>query len=339
VLLLTFACHPKKQEQQPAVEGVVYPDKEWAYNTEEYSKSVGASLDSLSHIFKKKYSLLILKKGKILFEKYETPYSRDTLIHVNSCTKSVVSMLFGMVFQSNLKDHINTPAVSYFPEYDLKDTPLQKIENRHFLSMSSGLEWKGGIDATDVIAMSESEDWAKYVFERKVIHEPGETYLYNSGGTQVISHILHRETGNDLEQFAVDSLFSPLGIENYYWDKTLNGVPKAGWGLHLKMKDMAKLGYLMLRNGRWKEKQIIPKEWVHKATSSHSNISDTWKYGYQFWIPNDVEDDSYFFRGYYPPAHKIIEVIPSLDVVAVYVGGNSDFKEVIRAHLNLLEKE
>jgi CubicO group peptidase (beta-lactamase class C family) len=238
-----------------------------------------------------------------------------------------------------LAENENTSSASYFPEYNITDTAIHKIKNKHFLSMSSGLDWKGGVDATDVIAMSQSDDWAKYVFERNVINEPGEHYNYNSGGTQVISSILHRQVGYDLEKFAVDSLFSPLGIESYFWDKTLNGVPKAGWGLHLKMADMAKLGYLMLRNGIWEERQLIPKYWVAKSTTSKIKISDSWDYGYQFWIPREPEYQRYFFRGYYPPSHKIIEVIPELDMVAVYVGENSDFREVIKTHIEILEEE
>ncbi|MEM9982576.1 MAG: hypothetical protein AAF734_08775, partial [Bacteroidota bacterium] len=159
------------------------------------------------------------------------------------------------------------------------------------------------------------------------------------GGTQVISTILHRATAYGLEKFAVDSLFSPLGIENYFWDKTLNGVPKAGWGLHLKMADMAKLGYLMLRNGIWKEKQLIPTYWVDKATTAQIKKDNTRDYGYQFWISREAAYQSYSFRGGYPPSHKIIEVIPALAIVAVYVGENVNFKEVIATHVKILEEE
>ena len=203
--------------------------------------------------------------------------------------------------------------------------------------MSSGLDWKGGVDAIDVLAMSQSENWAKYVFERKIVNRPNENYLYNSGGTQVISSILHKQVSYDLEKFAADSLFAPLGIQNYQWEKTINGVPKAGWGLHLKMADMAKLGYLMLRGGVWKDKQIIPAYWVNKSTTSQININDTWDYGYQFWLPKNSEFKSFMFRGYYPPSYKIIEVIPELDIVAVYVGDNKKFKEIIESHVKIIE--
>ena len=336
---LIVSCTSQVIEDENEIVNHSYPDKEWlAVNLDYPAKSI-RGLDSLNDVYEKNFSLLIIKNGKVIFESYQAPYLKDSLIHINSCTKNVISILFGMVFRNDLRGNENQSSLSYFPDYNITDTAIHKIKNKHFLSMSSGLHWKGGVDATDVIAMSESDDWARYVFERAVIHEPGAHYNYNSGGSQVISSILHKQVGYELEKFAVDSLFSPLGIQSYFWDKTLNGVPKAGWGLHLKMADMAKLGYLMLRNGTWKEKQLITSYWVDRATTSKMQISDTWDYGYQFWIPRDAENEGYFFRGYYPPSHKIIEVIPESDMVAVYVGENANFREVISKHIEILEGE
>lgn len=228
LLVLTISCNSNNSEEVIVVESKPYPDNEWLSANLDYSENSKRRIDSLRNIYEKKFSLLIIKNGSVIFESYQAPYLKDSLIHVNSCTKNVISMLFGMVFRNDLIENENESAISYFPEYNITDTAIHKIQNKHFLSMSSGLDWKGGVDATDVIAMSQSEDWAKYVFEREVIHELGEHYNYNSGGSQVISSILHRQGGYDLEKFAIDSLFSPLGIENYFWDKTLNGIPKAG---------------------------------------------------------------------------------------------------------------
>lgn len=340
ILLVFFlACSCRESKKSVKVEPKYFPEDNWAYASFEYSEKDKARLDSTTKSFDHKYSLLILKDGKIAYENYQIPYLRDSLIHTSSCTKSVVSMLFGVVFKKQLKENENQYSISYFPNYNIQDSAIRKIKNRHFLSMSSGMDWKGGIDAIDVELMSQSKDWAKYVFERKMLHHPDEKYLYNSGGTQVLSTILHKHTGNDLDKFARDSLFEPLGIVDYRWDKTLNGIPKAGWGLHLKMEDMARLGYLMLRKGIWKEKQIIPKYWVAKSTSSQIKAYGNWDYGYQFWVSKDLGQASYYFRGYYPPTHKIIVVIPALDLLAVYIGENSNFRNVINSHIKLIEEK
>lgn len=339
LLLLTISCNSKFDREEIKDESKSSDTEIWDTAEIEYSEEAKKRIDSLNKVYNQKQSLLIIEEGKVIFENYQAPYLKDSLIHINSCTKSVISMLFGMVFRDSLIEHENKSSLSYFPELNIHDSSIYKIKNKHFLAMSSGLDWKGGIDATDVIAMSESKNWAKYVFDRKIKNKPGEQYLYNSGGTQVVSSILHKQVSNNLDGFAVDSLFSPLGIDDFFWEKNDNGVPKAGWGLHLKMEDMAKLGYLMLRNGAWKGKQIIPEYWVKKSTTPQIKISDTWHYGYQFWIPRNSDYKSYLFRGYYPPAHKIIEVIPELDIVAVYVGENSDFHEVIKSYIKVIKED
>ena len=221
-------------------------------------------------------------------------------------------------------------AIDYFPEYADYDPPIQKIKVKHFLSMSSGLNWNGGIDADDVIQMSNTNDWVKYVFERKVNGPPGEIFHYNSGGSQVISTILDKRAKDGLIAFAKENLFHPLGVSEIKWDCTPKGVPKAGWGLHLKMQDMAKLGYLLLKKGKWEDWQILPEEWVSKLSSKHVEANNKYDYGYQCWIPKNIGTACFLFRGSYPPSTKIVAVLPKLNSVVVYVGENYNTIKLLR---------
>lgn len=303
-----------------------WPTVAWEYDTVSQAARFTPLLDS----FPGRYSLLVINDGKIAFEHYQEPYAKDSLIHVNSCTKTVIAMLFGAVFKEELVENENRAAVEFFPEYTIEDSLLQKVKVKHLLSMSSGLEWKGGIDAADVIQMSETEDWAKYVFERKVIGPPGENFHYNSGGTQVISTLLHKQTEDGLMAFAQTNLFDPLGITAIQWDSTSRGVPKAGWGLHLKMQDMAKLGYLLLKKGNWEEQRIVPEAWVSKISSTYVEANSKYDYGYQVWIPKDMGTECFLFRGSYPPSTKIVAVLPELNSIVVYVGENYNTIELLR---------
>ncbi|MEM7484322.1 MAG: serine hydrolase [Bacteroidota bacterium] len=303
-----------------------WPTRNWEHDTIKSSSYFKTVVDS----FPGKYSLLIVKNGKITFEHYQEPYSKDSLIHVNSCTKTVISMLFGAVFKEQSASNENRAAIDFFPEYAVDDSLFQKIKVKHFLSMSSGLEWRGGIDAADVIQMSETNDWAKYVFERKIAQKPGENFLYNSGGSQVVSTILNKRTNDSLMKFARENLFNPLGISEIKWDSTPKGVPKAGWGLHLKMEDMAKLGYLLLKKGKWQDVQIVPEEWVSKMSSKHLVANDNYDYGYQVWIPKNIGTKCFLFIGSYPPSKKIVAVLPELNSVVVYVGENYNTNDLLR---------
>ena len=332
IIVISFivSCLSKNgSKESSAVAGK--PSEKWPTAGWEYDTLNKASLfKPLVDSFPGRYSLLIIKDGKIAFEHYQEPYSKDSLIHVNSCTKTLISILFGVVFQEKFAKHENRAAIDYFPEYNIDDPLNQKIKIKHFLSMSSGLDWKGGIDATDVIQMSETNDWAKYVFEREVTQSPGEVFHYNSGGTQVISTILHKHTEGGLMAFARESLFNPLGVSEFEWDHTAKGVPKAGWGFHLKMHDMAKLGYLLLNEGKWEDLQIVPQEWVSRMSSKYVDANSSYNYGYQCWIPKKIGTEAFLFIGSYPPSKKIVAVLPELNSVVVYVGENYNTNDLLR---------
>jgi len=327
---LIFSCNTKNEtNDDPTTANPIleyWPTNGWEYDTLKNTDQFALLTDS----FPGRYSLVIIKDGKIAFERYQDPYAKDSLIHVNSCTKTVIAMLFGAVFKEQFALHENRSAIDYFPEYTMEDPLIPAIKSKHFLSMSSGLEWKGGIDAKDVIAMSKTDDWAKYVFERKVSEAPGEAFHYNSGGTQVISTLLNKQTEEGLMAFAEENLFNHLGISEIKWASTSNGVPKAGWGLHLKMHDMAKLGYLLLKKGKWQDKQIVPEEWVSKMSSPQIIANDNYYYGYQVWIPKNIGTEGFLFIGSYPPSKKIIAVLPSLNAVVAYVGENYNTTDLLR---------
>ncbi|MEO0570416.1 MAG: serine hydrolase [Bacteroidota bacterium] len=303
-----------------------WPTEAWAYDTINSSSLFQPIVDS----FPGRYSLLIINDGKIAFEQYQEPYSKDSLIHVNSCTKTVISILFGAVFHEQYAFNEEKAVIDFFPEYRLEDSLIRNIKVKHFLSMSSGLDWKGGIDASDVIQMSNANDWAKYVFKREVAEPPGANFHYNSGGSQVIATLVDKETENGLLPYAQENLFQSLGISEFQWDCTPKGVPKAGWGLHLKMHDMAKLGYLLLQKGKWEDAQIIPKAWVSKMSSKHLIANDAYDYGYQVWMPKNIGTEAFLFVGSYPPSKKIVAVLPELNSVVVYVGENYNTNDLLR---------
>ncbi|NRB47926.1 MAG: serine hydrolase [Saprospiraceae bacterium] len=330
VALLIASCSSKNgaEKLSTVVKKTVdnWPTAAWEYDTLRNTSLFKPLLDSFSG----KYSLLIVNNGKIAFEHYQEPYAKDSLIHVNSCTKTVIALLFGAVFKEQLALNENKAAIAYFPEYLIDDPLLQKVKVKHFLSMTSGLEWKGGIDAADVIQMSNTNDWAKYVFQRKVNEPAGVNFHYNSGGSQVVSTILDKQREEGLMAFAKEKVFEPLGISAFKWDSTSKGIPKAGWGLHLKMEDLARLGYLLLKKGSWEESQIVPEAWVAKMSNKHIEANSKYDYGYQVWIPKNIGTSCFLFRGSYPPSTKIVAVLPELNSVVVYVGENYSTIELLR---------
>ena len=138
-------------------------------------------------------------------------------------------------------------------------------------------------------ALRESNNtWVKTFLEQEVKFEPSTHFLYNTPATYMLGAILHKVTGQKLEDYLAPRLFQPLGIKGYDWETSPQGLNTAGYGLRVKTEDIAKLGQFYLQKGKWNGKQLLSESWISEATSKQttSNTGDSdWSqgYGYQFW--------------------------------------------------------
>jgi CubicO group peptidase (beta-lactamase class C family) len=317
-------------EQEITTESSEYkicPTEKWEHSIPE---NEGVSSDTLSELYEKygkQGTILIVRNGKILAENYPAPFDTCYLHHIFSCTKSVTSILTGIAIDKGYFN-LNDSLLSFFPEYTFKNVDSRKkaITIHHLLAMSSGFKWKDGIGGKDLLAMLKTSDWTQTIIDPPMLHEPGTHFNYSCGDTQLLSTIIQRKTGTKMEDFAKENLFAPLGIKNYKWDykNSYHGITPGPWGLYLSVRDMAKIGYLYLNEGKWDTTQVVTKEWVEKSVSvqtSRGKNKDA--YGYQWWIIDGLEYYTYTARGWYGNRYAFINVIPDLDIV-VAVAGNID---------------
>ena len=151
--------------------------------------------------------------------------------------------------------------------------------------------------------------------------EPGETFVYNSGATQLLSQVLKQATGMHADAYAEAHLFKPLGISNYYWKHTPTDHADTEGGLYLTPRDLAKIGYLFLRGGVWDGTRILPEEFVRASTMMQITTGADARaldYGFQWWVERGPQT-AFAALGY--GGQRLI-VIPDLDVVAVFTGWN-----------------
>jgi CubicO group peptidase (beta-lactamase class C family) len=149
---------------------------------------------------------------------------------------------------------------------------------------------------------------------------PGANWVYNTGGSHLLSAIVHQTTGSSTLSFAETNLFTPLGITDYYWTGDPQGNVNGGSSLRLRPRDMAKFGFLYLHNGTWDGQQLVPASWVAASTASHATVDSNREYGYQWWIHPDL--GAYAAHGY---LNQHIYVIPNLDMVVVFTAHSSGF--------------
>lgn len=289
-----------------------------------------------SGIYKEIHSVLIVRNGYLVYEKYFHGYSKDKIQRVYSVTKSVTSLLVGIANDKENITNFNAKLLSFFHEYGTiahLDSNKRTIRLEDILTMRAGFTWNEqsapyGSSNNPAIQLSMSSDWIKYVLDVPMSYIPGTHFTYNSGCSILLSGILLKTTNKRADVFGYDHIFSKLGIVNYAWDNGPKNITNTGWGLYLKPRDMAKIGQLVLNRGTWNGKRIVSSAWIDSSTTKYVTLqTNPYSYGYQWWLlpldsttthtptPNDIR----FAWGY---GGQFIFVIPYYDLVVVSTAWN-----------------
>ena len=275
------------------------------------------------------HSLLIVRHGYLVYERYFNGYNSETLHPMYSVTKSVTSVLIGIAIDQRKLAGIDKPLLSLFPEYlELQnlDSNKQAITVEDVLSMRAGFQWS---ESYSVSQMVKSGDWLKYMLDLAVVDAPGTRFHYNSGCSVLLAGIIRNTSHLETSEFAYRYLFSQLGITRTRWDDGPGGLTNTAGGLFLRPRDMAKIGLLYLQQGEWQGKRIVSSSWVDESISWLTDASPGFGYGYQWWTmsleataehPQIGEDEIKFASG---AADQYIFVIPSLDLVVTATANNT----------------
>jgi len=271
------------------------------------------------------HSVLIIKDGYIVAEQYYSEdYNVDSLHPIASCTKSITSAMYGIAVEKGFLQNVDQNMVEFFPGNNVQNLSEEKerITLEHLLTMSSGLEWY-----EDEYPYNDERNtfrqWInqgggiQFVLDRPMVASPGEVFSYNTGASHLLSGILQKLTGIRTDSFALANLFTPLGINTFYWPIDGNGIAYGGSSMRLTPRDMARFGYLYLKNGKWDGTQIIPENWVQESQQPHieRKYSPGNYYGYLWWVSGQ---NSYSAVGY---GGQRITVIPEHDLVVIFTNG------------------
>jgi CubicO group peptidase (beta-lactamase class C family) len=263
------------------------------------------------------FSLLVVKNGYLVFEKYYSWGSPEKLAVVHSVTKSVTSALIGIALDKGYLDSVDQKLIEFFPEYFTDDIDPRKkdISLRHLLTMSTGFRWN---DRGPVMRFwYTSSNWAKFTIQLPQEKNPGDAFNYNSSTSHLLSIILSKSTKTSTLDFARQNLFEPLGIKSAYWHQDPQGYNNGGFGLGLSARDLVKIGFLYLNNGYWNGQSIVSEYWVKESTDQQIQAFSqseygAFGYGYQWWVKK--VDGCRSFRAWGRRGQFIV-VVPELDLV------------------------
>ena len=262
-------------------------------------------------------ALLAARHGYLVFERYSGGHDPAQPINTRSVTKSVTGTLVGAARREGLFSGIEQTVGEVIPHRipTGADPLVPDVTLWQLLTMTSGLQWEAAGDWQRLLA---AEDWVAMTLGLPVVGIPGQTYVYNTGGSHVLGVMTAEVAGMPLEEYGQEVLFGPLGIEPGEWMRSPQGEVSAGSGLALTARDMLKLGYLYLREGAWDGEQIMEPAYAAAATTwqSAGDATGAWAgYGYQWWITGtNAGYPAYFALGY---GGQHIFVVPALDLVVV----------------------
>jgi CubicO group peptidase (beta-lactamase class C family) len=270
------------------------------------------------------HSLLVARQGKLVVEEYFHGHRRDDLQPIDGCTKSVTSLLVGIAIDGGRIEGVSAPVLDFFPEQRSRaEAGWDRVSLEHLLTMSVGRtadQWQ----ATGAIEAAETP--YHFVLTSKVTGGHGDRWRYGDRDVNLLAGVLRHATGRHADAFAAAHLFQPLEIDRYAWDDgRKEGFPMLHGGLRLRARDLAKLGVLVLEEGRWGGRRIVSAEWIRASTSARLPASPPLGgYGYLWWTgflnARGAEAVPVIFAS--GRGGQFVYVLPSLDVVIALTAGN-----------------
>lgn len=340
--VLVSTCSPTPAPIQVPVPSN-WPTQSWQMSTPEDqgfdSAKLAEALQSIRDKGINVHSITIIRNDEMILDAYFYPYNGQTYHEIASVTKSIMTTLVGIAADHgmlNLDDRI----LSFFPDRKIANRFFWKnlITVRQLAGMTSGLECISSNDEQTLTEMGSAPDWVQFTLDLKVAHIPGTHFEYCSPGMHVLSAILQQATGMQTAEFARLYLFEPLGITDFLWETDPNGYSDGWAGLYMHPRDLAKIGYLMLHQGRWGDQQIVSPEWVREATRLQKKTGQGDNYGYGWWVPPADQFVEFAAEG---RGGQYIRVIPPLDMVVVTTGGGFEWNDItpllIPAMINMAE--
>jgi CubicO group peptidase (beta-lactamase class C family) len=279
-------------------------------------------------------AVLVTVGGRPVLERYYDS-SAEATSGVFSVTKSVMSILVGIALDEGDLGSVEQTLAELLPEYAATMAPeVAGVTLRQVLTMTAGLpEDTAG---SDPLPFETADDWIAAIVSGGLVRPPGEDFAYASAGSHLLSAILVEATGRSVLDYARERLFDPLGIDtdsaaeplavienlpvyeaaSFAWPVDPQGLHLGHTYLKINAPDMAKIGQLMLDDGRWDGEQIVSTQWVTESTRAQVATSggSTGDYGYQWWVTTANGLDAFAAVGF---GGQLIEVVPDLRLVVV----------------------
>ncbi|HEX8574869.1 MAG TPA: serine hydrolase [Flavobacterium sp.] len=302
-------------------------------------KAVAAAFDKKGEKAKRTRSVVVIYKDKLIAEKYDTPFNKNSKILGWSMTKSITATYFG-ILQKQGKINVNARA----PITAWANDDRKKITIDDLLRMNSGLEWEEKYDricdATKMLF--QAEDMGQVQLEKPLLFPP--QWNYSSGTSNLLSKILRGQfkTHQEYLDFWYASLIDKIGMHSMVIETDMAGNFVGSSYAWATTRDWAKFGLLYLHKGNWNGEQLFDESWAKYVTTPTKGSNGV--YGGHFWLNAggklpDAPRDLFSCNGF---QGQRVYIIPSMDLVIVRMGltedASFDFNGFVKGIISSIKK-
>jgi len=260
--------------------------------------------------------IVVRQQGRIIAEH---EFSKEKPDQLWSVSKTFTSMAIGIAAHEGYFD-IHDKLSTYFPAAN--HAKFDRLTIRDLLCMGTG-QAACPLDKARQAGQG-LDDIEALFFSEPIIYAPGTHFMYNNAATYMLSKLISLRTGICVLDFLRPRVFAPLGIEDVQWEQDINGIDFGCAGLHMGIHDLSKFGQLLLDEGRWNGKTLIPRSYIQEATQKQIDTADFAAafattdhksgYGYQLWM--NAYPGSYRLDGLFG---QYVVIIPQKQAVVTYV--------------------
>lgn len=290
------------------------------------------------------HSILVVRRGRLVLEEYFHGYDRDTPHDLRSAGKTFTSLLVGAAMQDGANISPETRIYEAAGVHPSDDDPRRaRITLAHLMTHTSGLDCDDNNENSPgnegaMQSQSDQPDWWRFALDLPMAHGPGERYAYCTAGMNLVGAALFAATGEHVFDLFHRRVAQPLEFGRYHWNLTPTGEGYLGGGVHMRPRDLAKIGQLYLNDGVWNGRRILDRAWVERSIAAQVEINEAttgmdaerfaaiatrgadgfaWhRYGVRV---GDRRVESYEASG---NGGQLLIVVPAYDLVVVITGGN-----------------
>ena len=263
-------------------------------------------------------AFLVIKEDSIIYEKYYENFGPRTKSNSFSVIKGMISAMMGKAIEQGYIESLDQKVINFLPE--LKGPFANSVRVGDLSSMASGLKWSEKYYSPFSVTAAAYfvKDLGQVMLDQPIDKEPGKSFRYTSGATQLLGMVINKATGKNLTTYFYETFWNFMGAEGealWQLDSKEMGLEKAYCCLASNARDFARFGKLYKNYGKWNGKTILDSTFISKSLKPR--FAESPQYGYGWWLENYNDQSVFMMRGH---LGQYIIVLPKDDLIIVRLG-------------------